>query len=66
VRIVALPAMNVTLVAEATGTSLIYSFPYRRGEFRVYPKLLPTAAGKSVVEGASFILGKVHREFFCY
>jgi len=41
---------------------LNYSFPYRRGEFRAYPKLLPTEAGRSVVEG----LGKVHRDFFCY
>jgi hypothetical protein len=30
--------------AEATGTNLICSFPHRRGEFRVYPKLFPTAA----------------------
>jgi hypothetical protein len=46
-----------TLLARSDSTNLIYSFPYRRGEFRVYPKLLPTAAGKSVVEGHRSFLG---------
>jgi hypothetical protein len=43
---------------EATGTNLIYSFPHHRGEFRVYPKLFPTAAGNQLWRGHPSFLGR--------